>query len=315
MENRKRFNAPKIKRFLLGRYGEYGFLTKVLLYAILIGISFIFLYPILQMIVTSFMGLEDLIDPTTIWVPSKLVFKNYKYAYDTLNFTKALKDSLVVSFLPTVFGVVSSALIGYGFAHYQFPGKKIWLGLVVFVFLIPTLLLNIPTFVLYNELGLLQSLKAYIYPAMCGYGLRQSVFILIFFQFFAMMPKELSESAEVDGANEFQIFLKIAIPMAIPAIIICTLYSFVWYWNETSLATSYFNEKYRTLQMAVVNFEAVFREKNPSGNVGLSSANEAFNQGVLFAGTMLSILPLLLLYAFTQRWFVESADKVGIAGN
>lgn len=315
MAKKIKFNAPKIKRFLLGRYGEYGFLTKILLYAILIGISFIFLYPILQMIVTSFMGLEDLIDPTTIWIPSSIQFKNYKYAFETLNFTKALSDSIKVSLLPTIFGVISSGLIGYGFAHYEFPGKKIWLALVVVVFLIPTLLLNIPTFVLYNDLGLLNSLKAYIYPAMTGYGLRQSVFILIFFQFFKMMPKELSESAEVDGANAFQIFIRIAVPMAVPAIIICTLYSFVWYWNETSLATSYFGKEYRTLQMAVVNFEAVFRENFGGGNLGLDSAYESFNQGVLFAGTMLSILPLLILYTFTQKWFVESADKVGIAGN
>ncbi len=311
----KKFNTPKIKRFLFGRYGEYGLLTKIFLYTLLIGISFIFLYPILQMLAISFMGLEDLIDPTTIWIPSKIVFKNYVYAFETLNFMKTLKDSILVSLLPTICSVISSALIGYGFSQYQFPGKKIWFGLVVGIFLIPTLLMNIPTYVLYNNLGILKSLKAYIYPALCGYGLRQSVFILIFYQFFKMMPKELSESAEVDGANALQIFLKIAVPMAIPAFIICTLYSFVWYWNETSLATSYFSGKYRTLQMAVINFEAIFRENFPSGNVGLDSANESFNQGVLFAGTILSILPLLILYAFTQKWFVESADKVGIAGN
>lgn len=315
MENQIKRKTPRIKKILFGCYGRYGILTKIFLYTLLIGISFIFLYPILQMLVTSFMGLEDLIDPKTIWIPSKLVFKNYSYAYKTLNFAKALKDSIVVSLLPTIFSVISSSLIGYGFAQYSFPGKKIWLSLVVVVFLIPTLLMNIPTYVLYNDLGILKSLKAYIYPAMCGYGLRQSVFILIFYQFFKMMPKELMESAEVDGASAFKIFIKIAIPMAIPAFIICILYSFVWYWNETALATSYFGGKYRTLQMAVVNFEAVFRENFPSGNVGLDSANESFNQGVLFAGTILSILPLLILYAFTQKWFVESADKVGIAGN
>lgn len=315
MEKKIKLNTPKIKRFLFGRYGEHGLITKIFLYTILIGISFIFLYPILQMLVTSFMGLEDLIDPTTIWIPSKFVFKNYVYAYRTLNFAKALKDSIIVSLFPTIFSIISSSLIGYGFAQFSFPGKKIWLSLVVVVFLIPTLLMNIPTYVLYNSLGLLKSLKAYIYPAICGYGIRQSVFILIFYQFFKMMPKELSESAEVDGASAFQIFIKIAIPTAIPAFIICVLYSFVWYWNETTLATSYFAGKYRTLQMAVVNFESVFREKFPSGNVGLDSANESFNQGVLFAGTILSILPLLILYAFTQKWFVESADKVGIAGN
>ena len=318
MAKNTKFTKAKIKRFLFGRFGEYGFITKLFLYATLIGISFIFLYPLLQMMVISLMGLEDLIDPTTIWIPSKVVLKNYVKAADTLDFWEALWDSILVSSVPTICGVVSSALIGYGFAHYEFPGKKIWLVLVVAVFLVPTLLLNIPTYVLYNDLGILKSLKAYIYPSLTGFGLRQSVFILIFFQFFKLIPRELSESAEVDGANAFQIYVKIAIPMAVPAIIICTLYSFVWYWNETTLAMSYFSDGnktvYTTLQMAVANFEAKYRV-NSSGMVGLGAAAESFNHGVLFAGTMLSILPVLLLYAFTQRWFVESADKVGIAGN
>lgn len=307
--------TKKIKKFLFGSRGESGFVSKLLLYVLLIGISFIFLYPILQMIITSFMGLEDLIDPTVIWIPSKLVISNYSKAIQVLNFWDAFWDSILVSFLPTLFSVISSALIGYGFAHYDFPGKKIWFAMLVVIFLIPTLLLSIPTYVLYSDLGILKTLGAYIYPAMTGFGLRQSVFIFIFYQFFNMMPKELSESAEVDGANAFQIFVRIAIPMVVPAFIICTLYSFVWYWNETTLATSYFQGEYTTLQIAVSQFESKFRELFPSGNVGMNSASESFNQGVQFAGTMLSILPLLILYAFTQKWFVESADRAGIAGN
>jgi multiple sugar transport system permease protein len=182
------------------------------------------------------------------------------------------------------------------------------------VFLLPTILVSIPTYVIYNNLKMLESLKAYIFPALTGFGLRQSVFILIFYQFFKMVPTELSESAEVDGANSVQIFFKIAIPMVIPAFIICVLYSFVWYWNETTLAIAYFKGKYTTLQIALSQFESMYRQLYPSGSIGLGSANEMFNQGVLFAGTTLTILPLIILYIFTQRWFVESADRAGIAG-
>ena len=305
----------RIKRFMFGTIDDDGFLTKFLLYVILIGISFIFLYPILQMLVKSFMSLEDLIDPTVIWIPSKLVKENYVKAAEVLKFWDAFSDSVKVSLVPTVCAVISSALIAYGFAQFNFPGKNILFASVIVVFLIPSLLLSIPTFVLYNNLGILESLKAYTYPALTGFGLRQPVFIFIFYQFFKMLPHELSESAEVDGANAFQVFLKIAVPSAIPAFIICTLYSFVWYWNETSLATSYFGEKYTTLQIAVSQFESIYKELFPSGNVGMDSASQSFNESVLFAGTMLSILPLLVLYACTQKWFVESADRAGIAGN
>ncbi len=310
----KKERKQNIKKLLWGSRGEGGIVRLTAMYALLAGISFIFLYPLLQMIANSFMSLEDLIDPTVIWLPSKLVFGNYQKAIEVLNYWKVLRVSITVALWPTIIGVASSAVIGYGFARHDFPGKKVWLFILVAVFLLPTLLMSIPTYVIYNELKMLESLKAYIYPALTGFGLRQSVFILIFYQFFRMVPSELCESAEVDGANSAQVFFKIAIPMVIPAFIICVLYSFVWYWNETTLAITYFKGKYTTLQIALSQFESIYRHLFPSGNIGLGSANEMFNQGVLFAGTTLSILPLIILYIFTQRWFVESADRAGIAG-
>ena len=313
--NQKQMKFKKFKKYMLGSRGESGFLTKFFLYILLIGISFIFLYPILQMIITSFMSLEDLIDPTVIWIPSRLVVQNYVKAAEALKFWDAFWDSILISALPTLVGVISSSLIGYGFAHYDFPLKKIWFALLFVFFIVPSLLLSTPTYIMYSELGILKTLGAYIYPALTGFGLRQAVFIFIFYQFFNMMPKEIGESAEVDGANALQIFIKIAIPMVIPAFIITTLYSFVWYWNETGLATLYFKGEYNTLQMAVMNFKTRYDDLFGGGNVGMNSANESFNQGVQFAGTMLSILPLLVLYTFTQKWFVESADRAGIAGS
>ena len=304
-----------VKKFILGTRGESGFLGKFFTYALLIGISFIFLYPILKMLSKSFMGLEDLMDPTVIWLPRKFVFSNYKKANEVLNFWSSFKDSLKVGIFPTLCAVISSSLIGYGFAHFDFPLKKLWMALLVGIFLLPTMLLSIPTYVIFNNFNMLGSLKAYIYPALTGFGLRQSVFILIFYQFFKVIPKELSESAEMDGASELGIFFRIAVPMSIPAFIICMLYSFVWYWNETVLATSYFKGSIVTLQMALSNFEYNYTQLFPAGSIGIGSAAESFNQGVLFAGTMLTILPLLLLYAFTQKWFVESADRSGIAGD
>ena len=300
---------------MLGHRGESGFIGKFFMYALLIGVSFIFLYPILKMLAMSFMGIEDLMDPTVIWIPSKIVSKNYSKASEVLNFWKSLGDSLKLSIWPTLCAVISSSLIGYGFAHFEFPGKKIWMGVLVGIFLLPTLLMSIPTYVIFSKLGMIGNLKSYIYPALTGFGLRQSVFILIFYQFFKVIPKELSESAEMDGASELGIFIRIAIPMSIPAFIICTLYSFVWYWNETVLSTSYFQGSYTSLQMALSNFEHTYSELFPAGSIGIGSAAESFNQGVLFAGTILTILPLLLLYAFTQKWFVESADRSGIAGD
>ena len=311
----RQVKRKSLKKFLLGHRGESGFVGKFFMYLLLIGISFIFLYPILKMLAISFMGLEDLMDPSVIWIPTKFVGSNYAKASEVLNFWKSLGDSLKVGIWPTLCAVISSSLIGYGFAHFDFPLKKMWMGILISVFLLPTMLMSIPTYVIFSKLNMLGSLKSYIYPALTGFGLRQSVFILIFYQFFKVIPKELSESAEMDGASELGIFVRIAVPMSVPAFIICMLYSFVWYWNETVLATTYFKGSLTTLQMALSNFEYTYRQTFGGGAIGIGAAAEAFNQGVLFAGTILTILPLLLLYAFTQKWFVESADRSGIAGD
>lgn len=321
--NFKNIKSAKVKKLLFGTVSDSGLIKKVLLYTILCGVGFIFLYPILQMFVISLMSLQDIIDPTVMWIPTGVSLANYGKAFTSLNYFSSFFDSIIISLFPALATVVSSSLIGYGFAHYNFPGKKIWFAVVVAVFLIPTMLLSLPTLITFNELGLLKSIRAYIYPALTGFGIRQSVFILIFYQFFKMLPKELSEAAEVDGCNEFTTFIKIAAPMSVQAFIICFLYSFVWYWNETDLAMLYFQDTsptaaspyvYSSLQMNLYNFKNLFESMFAGGNVGAGSLAESFNEGVLFAGTMLTILPLLILYAFTQKYFVESADNAGIAG-
>lgn len=307
-------NKRKIKSILFGSYSRIGVIQSIVLYVLLISISFIFLYPLLQMLVTSFMSLEDLVDPTKIWVPSKLVLQNYTKAAQALKLWRSLKDSLIVSLIPSICVVISSSLIGYGFARHNFPLKKFWLGTVIVIFLLPTILTSIPTYVTYNLLHMLGSLKSFYIPALLGFGLRESIFILIFYLFFKDIPNELFESAQMDGASSLTIFFKISIPLTVSAFLMTFLYSFVWYWNETSLGLLYLKDSYTTLPMAVQNFKTLYETLFPSGSVGLESASETYNEGVQFAGTILSILPLLVVYFFTQKWFVESVDRSGIAG-
>ncbi|MFP4178119.1 MAG: carbohydrate ABC transporter permease [Acholeplasmataceae bacterium] len=305
----------KLKKRLFGLYGNDGILFKTILYVVLIGISFIFLYPLLQMIVTSFMPLTDLVNPSVVWIPRDFTLQNYNRAIDALDAFDALKDSIIVSAVPTFLVVISSAFIGYGFSAYQFPFKRILMSLLLVIFLIPSILMAIPTYVIYRDLGFLDSLKAFAIPAVLGFGFRQTIFILIFYQFFNMIPNELKEAAEMDGASALSIFIRIAIPMVVPAFIITSLYAFVWYWNETSLALLYFPESYNTLPMAVIGFRTLYESLYPAGTVGLESASDVFNQGVQFAGTLISILPLLVLYLFAQKWFIEGVDRSGIAGS
>ncbi|MDD3129513.1 MAG: carbohydrate ABC transporter permease [Candidatus Izemoplasmatales bacterium] len=315
-------NKMKIKRILLGRNEKLGLVQKLVLYILLIGISFIFLYPLLAMLAKSLMAIEDLINTSVSWIPSKITFVNYKNAFMWMQFFNALWDSIQVSLYPTIATVFSSALIGYGFARYKFPFKKLLMGIMIAMFLIPSVLTYIPTTVLYKDLKILGinldimgSIKAFWVPAIFGNGIRQTIFILIFYQFFRIIPDELFEAAEVDGSSTLKTYLTIAIPLAGPAFLITALYSFVWYWNETSLARLYFGADYTTLPMSLDAFIATYQSMYSQGNVTMDSVSSTYNIGVQYAMTLISIVPLLLIYIVAQKWFVEGVDRSGIAGS
>ncbi|MBI9009539.1 MAG: carbohydrate ABC transporter permease [Tenericutes bacterium] len=311
----------KVRKILLGKNGENGLIFKIILYTLLIGISFIFLYPLLIMLTKSFMTIEDLINSSISWIPREITLQNYANAFEYMKFFEALLDSLRVSIYPTLATVTSSALIGYGFGRFEFPGKKVLLVLMIAMFLIPSVLTYIPTTVLYRDLkifginlNLMNSVRAFWVPALLGNGIRQTIFILIFYQFFRTIPDELIEAAEVDGSSTFRTFLTISIPLAAPAFLISGLYSFVWYWNETSLATLYFGSELTTLPMSLNSFIQLYSSMYSQGNVTLDSVNSTYNIGVQYAMTLISIVPLLLVYLFAQKWFIEGVDRSGIAG-
>jgi multiple sugar transport system permease protein len=163
---------------------------------------------------------------------------------------------------------------------------------------------------MYANYGLLGSIRTFIYPAILGQGFNGAIFILIFYSFFKMIPKSLEESAQLDGASPFKVFTKIAIPLAIPAIIIVFLFSFVWYYNETFLSGLYLRgSSVLTLPLRVEQFFINYTALFPEG----TQARELM-QAAKLAGNILTILPLLILYFFTQKHFVESIDRTGITG-
>lgn len=305
----------KVRRRLLGMEMTDGLIARIAIYLLLAGLGFIFVYPLLFMLVNSLKSLDDLINPTIHWVPSRLAFENYVEAFNVLNLWGRLLDSLQVSILPTIAIILSSSLIGYGLARFRFPGRRLIMVLLVVTYLVPKAVTLVPSYILFSDLGLLKSLSSFILPSLFGQGLYQSIFILILFNFFRMVPRALDEAAQIDGASPFQIFLTIAIPIAKPAFIVVGLYSVVWHWNELYLTDQYLQDAYMTLPQAIEYFKTLFQSSNPEASgVDYSQIGMVYNESVQFAATIISIVPLLVLYLFTQRFFVESADRVGIAG-
>lgn len=299
----------------MGSKDQRGFLEQFVIYALLICIGFIYLYPILYMVSSSFMSLEDLLDSSIKWLPSSFSLSNYLQAAKSMSFGRSLWQSIVIAGVPTLCNLISCSLIGYGLARFDFRGKKVVFGIIILTFVLPSQVTMIPTYVLYNKMGILGTIWAFILPSLLGMGINAPIFILIFWQFFRQIPKVLIEASKIDGAGYFKSFLRVALPSAKPAFITVGLFSFVWYWNESYLTELYVHgvmtdSGWTTLVIQLDNFASNFSSYATTATNAATSLNESISM----AGTMLSILPLLLLYFVLQRHFVESIDRAGITG-
>lgn len=311
----KKFSKEKVRKFFMGSKEKQGFLKVFCIYALLICIGFIYLNPILQMLSKSFMNLDDLLDSSINWIPSKFILSNYAQAAKSMDFWASLGKSIILAGVPTLCNLISCAIIGYGLARFEFPFKKVVLAVIVFTFILPSQVTMIPTYALYSQIGILGTILPFVVPPLLGMGINAPIFILIFWQFFRQVPKVLIEAAQIDGAGYFKSFFRISLPSATPAFITVGLFSFVWYWNESYLTEMYVSgvmtkSGWTSLVIQLDNFASNYNSYATTAASGATSINEAINM----SGTMLGILPLLLMYFVLQRYFVESIDKTGITG-
>ena len=226
----------------------------------------------------------------------------------TIKLFPTLGMSLIVTLIPALLQTMVTALIGYGFAKFEFKFKKMWLVLVLMTFVIPVQVYMIPRYVMFFEFDLLESPLSIILPALFGQGVNSAIFVLIFYQFFRMIPNSINEAAEIDGAGPYYIFFKIGIPLAVPAFITSFLFGLVWYWNETYISSLFLGSGYPNLQLRLANFVSEYTQ--------MFSSDELLriNEGVRLAATLLIILPMVIVYFAIQRWFVEGVDRTGVTG-
>jgi multiple sugar transport system permease protein len=297
-----------LRKRLLGMQFTDGLLYKSIVVLLLISFSYIYLYPMLFMLTNSFMSVEDLINPGVRWVPTVFIVDNYTRAIDVLQLPSAAMDTTFYVLRVSVSATISSALIGYGFAKFNFPLKKLLFALMLATYILPSQVTMVANMLIFRNLGIMSSETAMLLPAIFGQGYNAAIYILIFYQFFKSIPHVLTESAEIDGASPFRVFYKIALPLAIPSVLIVFLFSFVWYWNETFMTGLYVGGQV-TLPLKLQAFRASYETLFPPGSFG-SELNEA----IVLAGNVMTILPLLILYFLAQRFFTESIDRTGITG-
>lgn len=308
---RKRL-AGKSRKWFIGNQKKYGLVTNIVMHVLLIAIGYVFIYPLLVLLSTSFKSIYDLSNPLVNWIPETFYFENYQRAYVVMGGMEVIIRTVLVMLLTALLQTLVSALVGYGLAKYPSWLMRIILALVLILFLVPGDLLYLPQYVMYTTLKMKNTLWPLLLPTALGQGLSSSVFIYIFYQFFRMTPKSLDEAAQIDGAGHYRTFWSINLRCATPAIVVSSVLSFVWNWNDSDFAGRYLGEKLKTVALALQWFEGRYASQFPFDNK--SNPMLRYNNGVLMAGAILSMIPLLILYIILQRKLVESIDQTGMTG-
>lgn len=294
-------------------------------FVLLFGMCFLILQPILNKISVSFMEERDLYDPMVISLPLHFTTGNYQLAAKLMNYSRTLINSLVVALTIAFLQVAMSTLVGYGFSRFEFPLKKVWFACVILTILIPPQVISTSLYLhfrFFDIFGIFEmatgsalnlrgsALPYYLMSAGCM-GLKNGLYIYMIRQFFRNIPKELEEAAYVDGCGTLKTFLRIMLPDAKPILTSCFLFSFVWQWTDGFYSKMFLgNVKLlgpELAKLADALGALIMRETGVT-----SSVSVAYTNCIVSTGTLMIIIPLLVLYLFAQKGFVESLSSSGI---
>lgn len=291
---------------------------------ILLGLGFVVLYPIMYMLSTAFRPQDQISDPSVLWIPKELILTNVAEVWNAMNYPEVLGKTITVNLICSVLQVITCSITGYGFARFDFKFKKLLFGIVILQIIVPVQIILIPLFTQFRyfdifgivtmingkPLNLIDSPIALYLQAFFGNGIRSGLFILLFRQFFRGLPKELEDAAYLDGCGPFQTFVRIMIPNAASSFLTVFIFSVVWYWNDSYVSNMFFS-KTRNISMEIKNlFPTISSYLNGGMVVGTAADYVVWIE----AGCLLSIIPILILYIFLQKHFVEGIERSGIVG-
>lgn len=308
------------------RKTSFNVFYKIVRAVLLFGLCFMILQPLLNKISLSFMEERDLYDSTIVAIPRHFTTSNYQIAAFLMKYWQSLLNTALISLLVSVLQIVSCTLVGYGFARYKFPLKGLWFGAVILVILVPpstiqsSLYLNFcyfdifGIFALFNggkPLNLLKSATPYALMCLGCMGLKSGLYIYMIRQFFRGIPKELEEAAYVDGCGKVATFVKIMLPDAKPIITSCFLFAYVWQWTDSFYSNLFLSQDFALLSNKLSNLAGALDSYLDVRGIA-KKATTAYSQGMIATGTLMVIIPLIILYLFAQKGFVESLSQSGI---
>ena len=341
---RVEFDRTPLKERLKAKFGNLSFYADILWYlfrfVILLGVSYIVLYPFFAKISASFMSPEDFIDVTVMLIPKYPTFDQYKAVFLENDYISAFFNTLTLSLLSAVLQTFVSCLVGYGLAKFKFKGNSLIFGAVVLTMVIPhgTVylsmfmefryfdLLKLPSFVtqyleaaghtnvyggLFDLIGgkSIQLTGTYwpmVVLSATGLAFKNGLYIFMMRQFFRGVPDELEESAYIDGSGTLRTFLQIIIPLSVPMMITIFLFSYAWQWTDDFYTNMFIATNKITLMPDIVGIPKSLETTYAGQSLYYAAINNT-------CGIMI-ILPLVILYLFCQKYLVQGIERSGIVG-
>ena len=307
------------------RRGIMKWAVAIARFILLFGLCFLILQPILNKISVSFMTEADLYNPIVISIPEHFTTDNYRLAAELMSYSKAIVNSLVISLTIALLQVTVCLLVGYGFARFEFPLKKFWFACVILVILIPpqTIASSLHLhFKFFDILGIFKLttgstinlrgnvLPYYLMSAGCM-GLKNGLYILMIRQFFRNIPVDLEEAAYVDGCGMLKTFTRIMLPQTKPIVMSCFLFAFVWQWTDGFYSKMFLGTT-KLLSTGLARLVDSLGAYIQRMTGTLTTVSVAYSNCILATGTLMIIVPIIVLYLFAQKAFVESISTSGI---
>lgn len=292
--------------------------------ALLIAIGYIVIYPVIYMISSSVKTTAAFADPSVIYIPKHITFEYYSLALEAIDYKDSIISTVKYEIVSAVIEILICSFIAYGLARFDFKGNKFLNFVLLLTILVPVQMIIVPIMTNYSQLdvigilgllnrftgidlrpNILGTVWTFYLPSIFGVGLRSGILIYIYIQFFSGLPKELEEAAWIDGAGLFRTFFSIAVPSSSVVYTTVTLFALIWHWNDYYLAVMYLSDKF-PLAVRIYDIDNLITAVNIWGG-GSAVAIKS-------AACFMFIAPMLVIYLFMQRKFVQSIDRVGITG-
>lgn len=298
-----------------------NFLLMIVRVAILVGVGYVILSPVIGMFVNSISSNKDAYNPMVYVLPEAPTLERYRLAIARMDYLPTLLRNLVYTGMLTLLQLLICSMVGYGFARFKFPLKNFLFGCVVVMIVIPTHTIMLPLYMTFREfdpLGLVTlvhgssinlmstTLPMYIMTIL-GCGVRSGLYIYIFNQFFRGLPKEIEEAALVDGAGVWYTYFRIMLVNAMPSVITVAVFSIVWQFNDTFYA-----------KLFLISENVVISKKLGGLRALIANADKVLDPTIqqLYedAGVLLIVAPILIIYVILQKNFIEGVERSGIVG-